>query len=338
MVPIPDIFLTSLNLSLARHLHLASSMTTAVSSDLGAGFEWGGQASGGQIFGGQALAGQAGSGLDPTTLWPGGAWSANPLSAASGDPAAGPASTAPSFRSSWQSAVNACSGTTDGSGHGEEKDPVAGSAAGGEGASTPSLAGKAGRTAVSATSTNAKVQASVAHVQQTGSAGNAAAGVPSPMGKIPVAARAVQAAIAESVSIASDASVTHESADKTGQAASTAASGRSKKKTQLAVSSAQLTAAVVPAPFALPTAALKQTSTLSPTGLKGQEAFESNQISGREAILSDPKGVTEIGIPSGPTAIAATAQGTNQTPALLGRNADQSQATQNQTATEGGAT
>lgn len=337
MVPIPDIFLTPLNLSLARHLHIASGMTTAVSSDLGAGFELGGQASGGRL-----LSGQAGSGLGPIAAWTGGTWSANPASAASDDPAAGSASTAPSFRSSWQSAVNACinacSGATDGSGDGAEEKVVAGSAAEGGSTSTPILAGRTGKTSLSATPATAKVQVSVAQAQQTVSAQNATAGVQPQAVKIPVAARPVQDAMAESASTASDSSVARESAAKTGHAASADPSGRPKKKTQHAASGALFTAAIVPAPFALPTAALKQTSTLSLAGRKGQEAFESNQLSGRESILSDSKGVTEAGIPSCSTAIAATARGANGTPALLGHNTDQSPVAQNQTAAEGGAT
>ena len=323
MIPIPDIFLTPLNLSLARHLHFAFGMTTAVSSDLGAGFELGGLASGGL-----GLSGQAGAGLGPATDWTGGAWNAHSL-AASSDPATGPASTAPSFRSSWQSVVNTWSGATSGSGDGEEETSVAGSAAEGEGASTPGLAGKTGN---AATSANAKAEAGVAQAQHTGSAQNATAGVQSQTGKIPVTARAIQAAIAESASAASDLSVSRESAAresaaKAGHDASAAPSGRVKKKTQHTVSGAQLAAPLAPAPFALPVAALKQTSTLSPASRKVDEALASNQFAGKEAALSDLHGVADRGILSSPSVAVAAAHNTNQ-----------SQATQDQTATVGVAT
>ncbi|MGC9224277.1 MAG: hypothetical protein ACP5E2_10150 [Terracidiphilus sp.] len=307
-------------------------MTTAVSSNLGTGFELGGQASGGRV-----LSGQAGSGLGPIAAWAGGTWSANPLSAASDDPAAGSASAVPSFRSSWQSAVKACNGAADGSGDSEAETVAPGSAAEGVGTSTPILAGKIGRAVLSAASTTAKVQASVVQAQQTVSQKNAVAGIPPQAGKIPVAARPVQDPMAESASAASDASAARESTAKTGRAASTGLSGRSKKKTPHAASGAQLTAGIVPASFAPPAAALKQTSTLSLADLKGQEAFESNHLSGRESILSGPKAVTEAGISSGSTAIDATARGANGTPALLGHNTDQKQAAQNQTAAEAGA-
>ncbi len=335
MLPIPDIFLTALSLSLARHLHLASCMTTSVSSDLRTGSELGGQASSERGFGGLTFAGQTGSGWDSTTTWNGGAWSAHPLSAASDDPAAGSASTAPSFRSSWQSAVGTWSGTGNGSGDGEEEKVIAEGAADGTGASAPGLAGKTGKAALSATPAAARVQPGVARAQQTDSTQSAAAGVPSQTGKAPVTARAVQAAITRSAETTSDLSVLRESADKADHTASTVASGRSKKKTRHAVTGAPLPLAVMPMSIAVPISASRQTSALSLPGRKGQEAIESSQLSGAEAMLNGPKGVAESGISATPTAIAAAGQDTNGTPALFRHNTSRSQATQNQTAPEG---